>query len=356
MLTACCVLLLVLLTKNTHIAADGIQKGLALVENVLLPTLFPLLVASELFITSGILTKAPLFARPCRKLFGISRAGSIALTLGWLFGVPIGALIATADLEAGRIEKKEHLRLTCLTATPSMGFLVGVVGGGIFNSPQLGWMLYGSTLFSASLLAGCWQLYQKNTPDMEKTPPHVSKKTSIAEIFTVSVKNSMAAFLQIAAFVLVFSALGAYLSALTALSHLPSILKTVFSGLLELTTGVITASKLPSPTHALLLIAFFAGFAGLSILLQVLAMTGRHAPPLRLLLCIKLLQGLLTVLTVKILLILCQPTVAFGKNALQTLARPLQAPIAIGKWLFPLLLIYLFFHRVLTRPLVYFSK
>ncbi len=352
----CCVLLLALLTKNTNIAADGIKKGLSLVENVLLPTLFPLLVASELFVASDILAKAPLLVRPCRKLLGVSREGSVALTLGWLFGAPVGALAAIAELEAGRIEKKEFLRLTCLTATPSMGFLVGVVGGGIFSSPLTGLLLYGATVFSAVLLSICWRLLDKSTPIIEKTHPNVMKKAGFADVFTASVKNSIWTFLQITAFVLVFSALGAYLSALATFCHLPDTAAAVLGGLLELTAGVAQASKLSSPVHSLLLIAFFAGFAGLSILLQVLSVTGRHAPPLRLLLAIKLLQGVLTVLTVKIILMLGFPVSCVGEGALQTLAGPLQMPFPIGKWLLLLLLLYLFFHRVLTKPLVYFKK
>ena len=354
-LTLSLTVLLVLLTKNAEIAADGIKKGLVVVENMLLPTLFPLLVASELFISSGILGGAPLLPRPFRKILGVSDRGSVSLCLGLLLGVPVGALLATADLEAGRIEKGEHCRIVCLTAAPSMGFLVGVVGGGVFGSPTLGWMLYGSAVLAALTVSICWHIFDKKTPTNTKTTQDVVRKTGFAEVFTASVKKSMWAFLQIAAFVLTFSALTAYLSVLTATCHLPRFLTVLSGGLLELTAGIMQAEGLSSPVHALLLMAFFAGFAGLSILLQVLSVTGKHAPRLCLLLGIKLAVGGLTLLFLKILLLLTQKAVSFAANTAQTSAVLTGNALPVSRCLFLALLLYLFFHRVLTRPLVYFQ-
>ena len=350
------VFLLVLLTKNTEIAADGIKKGLAVIENILLPTLFPLLVISELFVRSGLLTSAPLLPHFCQKLLGVSREGGVALALGWLFGAPMGALLATADLEAGRIEKSEHCRLVILTTTPSLGFLVGAVGGGIFGSPTLGMLLYGASLFTSLLLALCWRTVNKATQEKHNIPQNVMKKANLAEIFTNSVKGGARTFLQIAAFVLTFQALTAYFSALSAFFHLPPLAVTLFSGFLELTAGVTRASTMTSPENALILVAFFAGFSGLSIILQGLSVSGKHAPSLTLVLSIRLLHGIITASLVKILLTLTHTTVKFAENGVQTLGKLTSLPFPIGAWFLLFLLLYLFFRRVLTRPLVYFSK
>ncbi len=350
------VFLLVLLTKNTDMAADGIKKGLAVIENILLPTLFPLLVISELFVRFGLLTGTPLLPRFCQRLLGVSREGGISLALGWLLGAPMGALLATADLEAGRIEKSEHCRLVILSTTPSLGFLVGAVGGSIFGSQKLGVLLYGASLFTSLLLTLCSRGVGKRKRQTQAIRQYEIKKPSLADAFTLSVKSGAKTFLQIAAFVLTFQVLTAYLAAMSAFFHLPAIAVTLFSGFLELTAGVTRASAMSSPENALLLIAFFAGFSGLSIILQALSVSGRHAPKLGLFLGVRLLHGVLTTVLVKILLTLTQATVKYAENGVQTLGELTNHPFPIGVWLLLFLLFYLFFHRILTRPLVYFSK
>lgn len=348
--------LLLLLIKNTEIAADGIKKGVAVVENVLLPTLFPLLVISNLFLSLGALRDVALLPRPLRRILGISRAGSVSFCLGLLLGVPTGALLATKDLEAGYLEKDEHRRLVCLTATPSMGFLVGVVGGTLFGAPVLGVYLYCATLCATLTLAIGLRLWQKKTPHNEKTPLNVVRKAGFAEVFTASVRDSMRAFLQIAAFVLTFSALSSCLSALTDTFRLPRALCALLGGVLELTAGVMQATDLGNAQNALLLISFFAGFAGLSVMLQVLSVTGEHAPPFALLLGIKLAVGMLTLLFMRLLLLLPHPAVTLTAETVQTAGALRHASLPIGKWLLLLLPLYLFIHRVLTKPLVYFTK
>ena len=77
------IFLLLFTLKNAAYAANGIKKGLVLFGNMLLPSLLPFLVLSELFLASG--TGAMLgrmLARPLKLFFGLTEKGATALLLG----------------------------------------------------------------------------------------------------------------------------------------------------------------------------------------------------------------------------------------------------------------------------------
>ena len=350
------VALLVFLTGNTHIAADGIKNGLHLIEDILLPSLFPLLVLSDLLLRTGAFNPLRLLAAPLGKRLGVSPAGGTALLLGWLLGSPVGTCLAAADLENGHLTTGEYHRIVCLTANTGIGFPLGVVGIGIFGSPLLGMLLYSAMALAAFLLAFLWHLIDKTAHQNQKTPPNGMRKRDFATAFTTSVKGCMNTFLNLSAFVLIFSALAAYLRAIASHFHLPLPLTVSLCGVLELTTGVMQASTLPEAKEAYVWIAFFTGFAGLSIGLQALAVAGKNAPPFPLLLGVKCLQGILTTAIVVAVLALWQPTISFAKPCLQTLADLRGHTTPWGIWFFILLALFLFFYRAIQKPLVYFYK
>ena len=146
-----CVFLLLLTVKNSEIAANGIKKGILLFTNMLAPALFPFLVLSELFLAlraDRLFTKC--LARPARFLFGLSPAGTSALFLGLLCGVPIGTVSAGAMLKNGRISEAEFKRLLLFANTPSTGFLIGLVGTALFGCKSAGAALFLITVLAAA--------------------------------------------------------------------------------------------------------------------------------------------------------------------------------------------------------------
>ena len=122
--------LFILLLSNTSLAIDGVQRGLSLCAQTLIPALFPFLVLSEYFVSCGAgETLGQLFGRPFAALFGLSRAGACAVLLGTLCGQPVSSVTALSFLERGEITKEELERICLFANNPGSAFLTAAVGG-----------------------------------------------------------------------------------------------------------------------------------------------------------------------------------------------------------------------------------
>ncbi len=267
-----------LLLRNADIAANGIKKGVILCRDVLLPSLLPFLVISELFLSCGAgAALGNLTGNLTKRLFGISGIGGAALFGGIICGVPVGAACATSLYKKGEISGAELSRLLSLSSLPSIPFIITVVGCGILGNSRLGVWLYLSVLL-ATITVGIIEekLFPIKNALSDTTTPHAIKSTSFDLVGAI--RRGGYTFLQVSAFVLFFSFVAECMSvAATALS-LPPLFSTMLCGMLEITTGMqgLTAVNF---TLAPLLAAFFAGFSGLSIALQIFSIsegTGKH--------------------------------------------------------------------------------
>lgn len=306
-----CIFLLLLAIKNSEIASNGIKKGLFLLENILLPSLLPFLIISDLFVTLGIgHTLGQLLSRPARALFGLSESGAAALALGWLCGVPVGTVSAMTMLKNGDISNEEFSRLLLFANTPSTGFLVGTVGGTLFGSRAVGVALFLATLLAATLTGIALKMYNGNLPQRAPIQHEVSHRVKFFSALTAAVQKSIFTMLNVAGFVLCFAALAECISAIAEARQLPSLLCTVLCGMLELTAGVSSAVSKHPPTIAFLLTAAFSGFSGFSICLQLFSVAADARPHLPTYLAAKIAQGALTLLFAMLYLALAHPQLA----------------------------------------------
>jgi len=290
------IFLLLLTLKNAEYAANGIKKGLVLFGTMLLPSLLPFLVLSELFLSSGSgVWLGRVLARPIRSLFGLTEQGASALLLGWLCGVPVGAVYAMNLLHRGAIDGKELGRLLLLANTPSTGFLVGAVGVALFGSREVGLVLLLATL-TATVITGVIIKITKGDiiPVCGIWGANGEGKSTFSSALTKAVKSSAATLLTVCGFVLFFAAVSECIRAAAAALSLPPLAATLLTGLLELSAGVSAATAAHTPGTALVLCALFAGFSGLSIILQVFAVTDGCGIGLLPYLAVKALQGLLS--------------------------------------------------------------
>ena len=302
------VFLFLLALKNTEIAANGIKKGIHLATNMLIPSLFPFLVISDLALAAGVGDLATrLFARPARALFGLTSNGTAILMLGWLCGVPVGTVNAITMLKNGQISRQEFERLLLFSNTPSTGFLIGAVGASLFASKEAGAVLFFITL-SVSLITGIFlKCIGGNLPPVVSS--HVKRlKVGISPThFTNAVQRGFSTLLQVCGFVLFFSAVTECVGALAKTVSLPPLIATVCAGLLELTAGVSEAVLCFEPYPAFVLCAFLAGFSGLSICLQLFSIAQEAHPRLLPYLFSKLVQGALCALLATLYLAIRKP-------------------------------------------------
>ena len=141
-------------------AAEGVRSGLTLCGQVILPSLFPFFVCSNLFVLLGFSARvsARVGGLAARLLRLPPNAGS-AFVIGMTGGYPAGAQAVGLLYERGELsrDEAEHALAVCNQAGPS--FIFGFLGGAVFAHPGAGAHLPADAaplaLGALELSAGC---------------------------------------------------------------------------------------------------------------------------------------------------------------------------------------------------------
>ena len=270
--------LLAALLMNASAAAAACRDTLGVCARLLIPSLFPF------FVLSGFLNRlglpgllGRLLAPAAMRLFGVSGAGASALLIGLTGGYPAGAAYIGDMARQGSVSRQEAERLLAFCNNSGPAFIVGAVGVGVFGSVRLGLLLYLIHILSA-LLTGLF--FRGKHPCLDIQPVFTeSMDPSLALV--ESVRQAVAAVLNVCGFALCFSVLPAVLDGNGALSlfcgavaarfHFePRFVRAMLTGLLELGSGTAAMQGLRPCPESLALAAFLLGWGGLSVHFQTL--------------------------------------------------------------------------------------
>ncbi len=286
---------ILLILKNSELASEHITRGLLLCARVVIPSLFPFMVLSDLLVSSGAAARLPRpLAAPLRWLLHLPDAGCSAVLLGLLCGFPVGARCAVASYQKGGLTKKQAERVLLCASGPSSAFLISAVGVSLWQSRGFGIALYLCTLF-CQLLCGVFSamLAKKEPIDNAASVEYTS---SVSRLFVSSIGDSLRGILHICAYVVFFSAVTGTLGLVLSTLHLPPLFSAFLSCLPEISTGVSIASSLPDARVAAWLCAFASGWSGISVHCQMLATVDGSGLSVRPYLLAKLAQGVLCAL------------------------------------------------------------
>lgn len=271
-----CALILLLLFRYSEQAFDNMKKGLSICAEVLIPTLFPYMVISELLVRSDLgIYAARIFGKPMQKIFGVSGACAGALIPGILCGFPVGAKTAASLYEKGDITKHDAESLMTFCNYPSAPFMIFAVGEKLFGSRNIGIFLYLTVLFTGLVYGALRHALtrKKRTEELiEERARPFCKDTSFIKIFTGSVTSAAGSVIAVCAYVAFFTCVVGSLSAILSGSD-SSPLKALLFSFFELTTGAAACAALASPSLSIVLCAAAAGWSGLSVFLQIYSLS-----------------------------------------------------------------------------------
>ena len=232
-------------------------KTVHLCTQVLLPSLFPFFVLSSLLISSGIVQRiAPHLERMTQYLFGLPGSCAAAVLLGAVGGYPVGAKTAASLYQQGVCRKEDALTALRFCNNAGPAFLISAVGSGLLGDKRLGILLYGLHLIS-SMLIGLLFRENKDVVKLYNITDKNAPNTSRTSDFLQAVTGSFSAFLNVCAFVLLFSVIICLLKQLPLLSRLPPLFQGLLSGVLELTSGTAALAASPLPKRCLLTVLSF---------------------------------------------------------------------------------------------------
>lgn len=270
---------------------------------VLLPSLFPFFVLSSLLVSSGIVQRmTPRLEVFTRWLWGLPGSCAPAVLLGTVGGYPVGAKTVCALFQQGSCRKEDAVQTLHFCNNAGPAFVIGAVGAGLLGDKQLGILLYGLHLISALLIGVIFQGKQRSIKAYNITD-NSPKQVPWITCFLQAVTGSFSAFLNVCAYVLLFSVIMCLLGQLPLLSQLDPLSRGMLCGVLELTSGTAVLASAALPRRILLTtLSFLCGWGGLSVQMQTVSFLREAGLPCREYLRFKLLHGGLAAL---LTLILC---------------------------------------------------
>lgn len=218
---------------------NGASEGLLLWFQIIVPTLFPFLVITNLLMSSGGLRFiADVFGKPFRCLFRVSQNGAFAVLSGFLCGYPMGAKV-TADLLRKKLitkEEAQYLLSFCNNTSPI--FIINYIVWKTFGQKDLLFPTLSILILTPALLSFIFRRFylreQKYFTEPSRDPGSQKSSFRFSDL-DACLNDSFEAIVKVGGYIIIFSVL------LSLLSILP-IRKDLFlmtAPALEMTNGIL---------------------------------------------------------------------------------------------------------------------
>lgn len=263
-----CIALIFLFLRNSDVCLSEMKRGLSLCAGVLVPTLFPYMIISEMLVRADLgYYLGKFLEKPMRRLFGIGGSGAGALALGIICGFPVGAKTAASLYSRGELTKKELEKLLTFCNYPSAPFVIFAVGKKLLGNAALGIFLYSVNVITG-LFFGAITKSKRHIGSTQNTRLLMNAHQPFFKIFTDSVSSAAGAVISVCALVTFFTCAVGCISAIECINGAP-LLKAIIFSFFELTSGAAACAALMSRSLSAILTAAAVGWSGVSVLMQI---------------------------------------------------------------------------------------
>ncbi|NLN40965.1 MAG: sporulation integral membrane protein YlbJ [Clostridiales bacterium] len=304
--------------QSLSAALNGLNTWL----NVVLPSLLPFFIVSDIMIQLGLVDFLSTILNPIMKpFFNCPGHSSFVWVMSMASGYPMGAKLVASLYEEGSITKIEGQRMLAFCNTSGPLFMIGAVGIGMLGRPKAGKIIAFSHYASAFILGLLFRFYgrQKTNDRIYSAKPRIkaafrellmgrSKSSkSLGMILGDSVKKSMESQVLIGGFIILFSVIinllipeqtanSPSLSSSNWVFTFPrdwQLIKPLGAGILEITTGCqLLGDSIVDYKSKLIAASFIIGWGGFSIHSQAISLLANTDLSIGLYLFSKFLHGL----------------------------------------------------------------
>lgn len=260
------------LIKNPTPAGQAVLSGLRLFGTRLFPALFPMAVLAAFFSRLGKIPLIPLGF--LSKVFRIGKKCAAALVFGLFAGFPVGALSVGNLYQNGEIEKEQAEGMLGIVSNPGIAFLIGGVGAGLFGDARIGVAIFLAQTIAVLFLAFLGRGKRKAAESVANSESSGASADSnessgkLIPLFCQSVGSATVGMLNVCGYVVFFSVFTDFIRRLLSAIPAASWLVPYVSGFLEIGTGMQAAAGVGG-TRGFLMAAAFAGWSGVSVLMQI---------------------------------------------------------------------------------------
>ena len=244
---------------------EGAESGLLLWFQIVLPTLLPFIILSNLLIHTNAVTYISSIVKPfIQKLFRVSDYGCYAVFVGFLCGYPMGAKVVADLIQTEKISEEEGQYLLSFCNNTSPMFIISFIVMQNFKNESL---LLGTLVILYLAPVMCSFLFRR----FYKCNARMSSASSLNnafyfnfQIFDTCIMNGFETITKVGGYIILFSILFALVKQLPVMWLLP---------ILEISCGVsyITSLGIPLSTVYPYVLAL-TSFGGLCAVAQTNSM------------------------------------------------------------------------------------
>ena len=191
-------------------------------------------------------------------------------------------------LDNDEISLNDASNLLCYTYFPSIAFVIGTIGISLYGSYRFGLYLYLICLINNTIIG----IFLRNKNDNIDSDIVINNNSNIFDVISSSIMKGINTSFIILGTLIIFTIIINLI--LRYVSINPYILG-IFSGILELTSGVIKISDVSSSiNNKFLLTAFILCFSSLSILFQSFTILSKYKINIKKILIVKLIFSIIS--------------------------------------------------------------
>jgi sporulation integral membrane protein YlbJ len=252
----------------------------------IIPSLLPFLVFSSLAVYSGFSDIcARIFGKIMQLVFGVSAECSTAIILGFISGFPIGAKTAAELCKSGKCTKAQAETLLTFCNGASPAFVIGTVGGILWNDVKIGVLLFISQSAALILTGIIFGKSKTNGFSYETIKNESASNVSFLSSVVSAVTSSALTALYISAFIVFFAVISEMLMHYGIIPYIAKMLNLIFGkaglyqndfeallcGFVEFSTGVKNTAAGGSGIKQAVITSLILSWSGLSVHCQVAA-------------------------------------------------------------------------------------
>ncbi len=281
-------LFLILFVFNLDIVINTTLNTCYLFITKVFVSIFPFIILNDiLYYFDYDLFLKRLFGNIISKLFNVSKNTSIVYILSILSSHPCNALYIKGMLDNKMIDKKDINKVLSATYFPSIAFVIGTIGIGIYNDIKIGIILY-IIVFINNILIGVFLRGKEKNNNIEYIKQN--KKTlqeTLSDSISKGINTSYIILGNIIIFSIIVNLLNHYLT-------INSTLLAIISGMFEMTNGIFMISNLNIDlSYKVIFTSIILNFSGLSIIFQTSSILSSYNINIKKILIVKLIFSLI---------------------------------------------------------------
>lgn len=281
-------LFLIVFVLNLDIVINSTLSASHLFITKVFVSIFPFIILSDiLYYFNYDLFLKKIFGNIISKLFNVSKNASIIYILSILTSHPSNAIYIKGMLDNKTIDEEDATKILRATYFPSIAFVIGSIGIGIYHDIKIGIILHLIT-FLNNILIGVFLRGKKKCNDIEYVKQN---KLTLQETLSNSISKGINTSYIILGNIIIFTIL---VNLLNHYLNINSTVLAIISGMLEMTNGIFMIGNLNiNLTYKVILTSFILNFSGLSIIFQSSSILSKYKINIKKILIVKLIFSII---------------------------------------------------------------